>query len=217
MKMTSNQVAIGTKICGMNVPDNIISIGALRPNYLGFIFYEKSARSFTGTIPNLPKSIIKVGVFVNESIPIIEQKIGIHKLDGVQLHGSESPEYCANLRRQTHNKVKIIKAFSVDTMFNFDDVSEFELHCDFFLFDTKGRLPGGNGVLFDWTILLNYRGNTPFFLSGGIGVNDIKQIQKLIDAKLPIHAIDFNSKLEIEPGLKNVELCDKAIKAVANL
>ena len=217
MNMSSNQILIGTKICGMNVPDNIISIGALRPNYLGFIFYEKSARYFTGTIPKLPQSIIKVGVFVNESIPIIKQKIAIHSLDAIQLHGSESPEYCANLRRQMHHEVKIIKAFSVDTIFNFDYVSEFECHCDFFLFDTKGRLPGGNGVLFDWTILLNYQGRTPFFLSGGIGVNDIEQIQKLIDAILPIHAIDFNSKLEIEPGLKNVELCDKAIKAVAKL
>ncbi len=217
MNTSRNQAFIGSKICGMTVPNNIIDIGALRPDYLGFIFYEKSARYFTGTISNLPKSIIKVGVFVNESIPIIKQKIGIHKLNAVQLHGSESPEYCAKLRLQMHREVKIIKAFSVDTIFNFEDVSEFECHCDFFLFDTKGELPGGNGELFNWTMLLNYQSKTPFFLSGGIGVNDIKEVKKLIDAKLPIHAIDFNSKLEIAPGLKNVELCDNAIKAVANL
>ena len=93
--------------------------------------------------------------------------------------------------------------FSVNDDFNFSTLKPFETVCDYFLFDTKGKLPGGNGLTFNWQILQQYKLTKPFFLSGGIGLDEIENIKKL---NLPIYAIDVNSKFEIEPGLKNIEL-----------
>lgn len=187
----------------MKYPENIIEVGALLPDYMGFIFYEKSARYFNGTIPELIKTIKKVGVFVNESVENIIEKINEHNLQAVQLHGEESVVFCEELKNKIDNKIEIIKVFSVGDDFNFDLLKPFESVCDYFLFDTKGKLPGGNGTTFDWKILKNYKSDKPFFLSGGIGLEEIAAIKNL---KLPVYAIDVNSRFEIEPGLKNKNL-----------
>ena len=191
----------------MKYPDNILEVGALLPDYMGFIFWEKSARYFDGEIPELPKSIKKVGVFVNESVENIIQKITKHNLQAIQLHGKESVEFCEDLKGKIDSSVEIIKVFSVGDDFDFDVLKPFENVCDYFLFDTKGKLPGGNGTTFDRKTLENYQSEKPFFLSGGIGIEEIPTIVKL---KLPIYAIDVNSRFEIEPGLKNVQLCKDA-------
>ncbi|WP_394773990.1 phosphoribosylanthranilate isomerase [Flavobacterium sp.] len=191
------------KICGMKYPENIIEVGALLPDYMGFIFYEKSARYFNGTIPELIKTIKKVGVFVNESVENIIDKINEHNLQAVQLHGEESIEFCQELKNKIDKKIEIIKVFSVGDDFDFEVLKPFEAVCDYFLFDTKGKLPGGNGTTFDWKILKNYKSDKPFFLSGGIGLEEIAAIKNL---KLPVYAIDVNSRFEIEPGLKNKNL-----------
>lgn len=187
----------------MKYPENILEVGALLPDYMGFIFYEKSARYFTGTIPELIKTIKKTGVFVNESVENIIEKIKQHNLQAVQLHGDESVEYCKELKNKISKKVEIIKVFSVGDDFDFEVLKPFENVCDYFLFDTKGKLPGGNGTTFDWKILKNYKSDKPFFLSGGIGIEEIAAIKNL---KLPVYAIDVNSKFEIESGLKNKNL-----------
>ena len=191
------------KICGMKYPDNILETGALLPDYMGFIFWEKSARFFDGEIPQLPESIKKVGVFVNESVENIIEKINKYNLQAIQLHGKESVEFCQDLKSKINDKIEIIKVFSVGDDFDFDDLKPFENVCDYFLFDTKGKLPGGNGTTFDWKILEKYKSEKPFFLSGGIGVEEIPTIKNL---KLPIYAIDVNSRFEIKPGLKNKNL-----------
>jgi phosphoribosylanthranilate isomerase len=191
------------KICGMKYPENILEVGALLPDYMGFILYEKSARYFTGTIPELIKTIKKTGVFVNETVENIIEKIKQHNLQAVQLHGDESVEYCEELKNKINREVEIIKVFSVGDDFDFEVLKPFENVSDYFLFDTKGKLPGGNGTTFDWKILKNYKSDKPFFLSGGIGIEEIAAIKNL---KLPVYAIDVNSKFEIEPGLKNKKL-----------
>ena len=191
------------KICGMKYPDNILEVGALLPDYMGFIFWEKSARYFDGQIPELIKTIKKTGVFVNESVENIIEKIDKYDLQAVQLHGKESVEFCQNLKNNIDDNIEIIKVFSVGDNFDFDALKPFENVCDYFLFDTKGKLPGGNGTTFDWKILENYDSDKPFFLSGGIGIEEIPTIKNL---KLPIYAIDVNSRFEIEPGLKNINL-----------
>jgi phosphoribosylanthranilate isomerase len=191
------------KICGMKYPDNILEVGALLPDYMGFIFYEKSARYFNGTIPELIKTIKKVGVFVNESVENIIEKINEHNLQAIQLHGTESVAFCQELKSKINKKIEIIKVFSVGDDFDFVVLQPFEEVCDYFLFDTKGKLPGGNGTTFDWKILKNYKSNKPFFLSGGIGIEEIAAIKNL---KLPVYAVDVNSRFEIEPGLKNKNL-----------
>ncbi len=194
------------KICGMKYPDNILQVGSLLPDYMGFIFYEKSSRFFDGEIPEIPKSIKKVGVFVDAPLEDIISKIEKYSLDAVQLHGKESVGFITELVLASKNlkQIEIIKVFSIKNDFDFERLKEYEPVCDYFLFDTKGKLPGGNGYTFDWEVLKNYNSEKPFFLSGGIGIEEIKIIEKM---NLPVYAIDVNSKFEIEPGLKNVELC----------
>lgn len=194
------------KICGMKYPENILEVGALLPDYMGFIFWEKSARYFNGEIPELIETVKKVGVFVNQSQEEILEKVTKYNLQAVQLHGNESVEFCSELKKQLPKKVQIIKAFSADNDFDFEVLKPYEAICDYFLFDTKGKLPGGNGTTFDWTILKKYTSEKPFFLSGGIGINELNAIEEISKTNLPIYAIDVNSKFEIEAGLKNKNL-----------
>ena len=194
------RAGVRIKICGMKFPENILKVGALLPDFMGFIFWEKSSRYFDGEIPMMPKSIKKVGVFVNESLEIVVTKIKKYKLDCIQLHGEESVEFCQKLKE---TPIQIIKVFSIKDNFNFEIFNEFESVCDYFLFDAKGELPGGNGTTFDWNLLKKYPSNKPFFLSGGIGIEEIKLLKEM---NLPVYGIDVNSKFETEPGLKNTEL-----------
>jgi len=197
------------KICGMKYPDNILEVGSLLPEYMGFIFWGKSARYFDGKMPTLPQSIKKTGVFVNASIEEIITKVAQYDLEAVQLHGQESVAFCQELRSKLTKSIEIIKVFSVDANFDFDQLQPFETVCDFFLFDTKGKLPGGNGTTFDWKVLEKYPSQKPFFLSGGIGLDEIDLVNEILKTDLPIYAIDVNSKFEIEAGLKNKKKLDR--------
>jgi len=192
------------KICGMKYQDNITEIASLQPDYLGFIFHEPSPRNFEGSIPELSKSIKKVGVFVDEKVEYIAQQIEKHKLSVIQLHGHETPEMCRLLKS---TKAQVIKVFSIKDEFDFEILTPYEDVCDFFLFDTKGKLPGGNGYVFDWNVLTNYPSTKPFFLSGGIGLDQLEKLKEFLnnEASKYCYAIDVNSRFEIEPGLKIIE------------
>ncbi|MCM5661636.1 phosphoribosylanthranilate isomerase [Galbibacter mesophilus] len=197
----------------MKFLDNIEAVAKLQPDYLGFIFYEKSARFNEDNVPNLPAGIQKIGVFVDAEIDFVLEKVKNHQLHGIQLHGNESPEYCRQLKNKLNSLetgIKIIKVFSIKDEFDFSVLNPFETVVDFYLFDTKGKLPGGNGYTFNWEVLKNYPSEKPFFLSGGIGMEELEKLKSL-DSNLPIHAIDVNSKFELEPGLKNVELLKEFI------
>ena len=200
------------KICGMKFPKNINEIALLQPDYLGFIFYEKSSRNFDDTIPNFSKSIQKIGVFVNASLDEIQEKVKQYELDLVQLHGDENPEFCHLLQK---NKLKVIKAFSIDNQFNFNTLNSYNKFCDYFLFDTKGTNYGGNGYAFDWSVLENYQLDKPYFLSGGIGLENIAKVNSFLtkDYSKNCIAIDCNSKLEVLPGLKSTEKVKQLINA----
>ncbi|WP_233884001.1 phosphoribosylanthranilate isomerase [Tenacibaculum piscium] len=205
------------KVCGMKYVENIQQVAALQPDYLGFIFYEKSKRNFEGIIPDLPKEIKKVGVFVNEIPEIVVSLTEEYGLNTLQLHGDESPEYVQRLttifeesiaEKKQHLKYKIpelIKVFGIKDTFDFEVLKPYELLVDFFLFDTKGKERGGNGITFDWSVLQKYNLTKPFFLSGGIGLEEVSEIKKLRALNLPIYALDVNSKFEIEAGLKSVK------------
>lgn len=191
------------KICGMKETENITEISTLQPDYLGFIFWEKSKRNMTlDVIPELPETIKKVGVFVDASIQEIAAKINQYQLDVIQLHGNESVIFCRNVKKLG---VEVIKVFSMNSNFNFSLVKEYVLAVDYFLFDTKGKLPGGNGVTFDWKILENYHCDTPYFLSGGIGTTEIDGLKEFLKtpAAKKCYAIDVNSRFEKKPGIKN--------------
>jgi len=187
----------------MKFTENIEQVSGLYPDYMGFIFYEKSKRNFEGVIPKLPKSIKKTGVFVNEYPEIVISLVEEYQLEAIQLHGDETVTYIKQLK--THlPSIEIIKVFGIKDEFNFDVLTPFLPLVDYFLFDTKGKERGGNGVQFDWSVLEAYPYEKPFFLSGGIGLKDVLDIQKIIDSNVPIYALDINSKFEIEPGLKNI-------------
>ena len=216
------------KVCGMKYLENIEQVVGLQPDYLGFIFYEKSKRNFEGIIPEFSKSIKKTGVFVNEYVEIVISLVEEYRLDAIQLHGDESLEYVADLKNQlkerralfidenkqikkkknkhyiSENEVELIKVFGIKDEFNYDVLTPYLEVVDFFLFDTKGKERGGNGTKFDWSILEKYPFKKPFFLSGGIGLEDVEDIQKIVKLDLPIYALDINSKFESKPGLKNI-------------
>jgi phosphoribosylanthranilate isomerase len=191
------------KVCGMKYPENIIEMAALQPDYMGFIFWEPSPRYFNGSIPILAEPTQKVGVFVNAAIDEIEDKVKQHNLHAIQLHGEESPAYCRHLKRLN---VEVIKVFSIGKHFDFTLLEPYEAVSDYYLFDTKGKLPGGNGYGFDWKVLENYPYVKPYFLSGGIGLEEVNSLTSFLKtpAAKYCYAVDVNSKFEIQPGLKNL-------------
>tara|TARA_R110000868_G_scaffold30589_2_gene112887 strand:+ start:3913 stop:4587 length:675 start_codon:yes stop_codon:yes gene_type:complete len=202
---TWGNTSLKLKICGMKL--NTANVAALQPDYLGFIFWENSKRNFTGAIEAIPHQIKKVGVFVNASLAEIKEKVNKYGLLAVQLHGDESPQFCEALKKEM-NTILLIKVFSIKDEFDFSALTPYDKIVDFYLFDTKGKLPGGNGYTFDWDVLKNYPSKKPYFLSGGIGLEEINQLKSFL--KIPTskycHAIDVNSKFEIEPGLKDIRL-----------
>ncbi|WP_233565265.1 phosphoribosylanthranilate isomerase [Aquimarina sp. AD10] len=201
------------KVCGMKYEENITAVADLKPDYLGFIFYEKSPRNFEEDISELPDTIKKTGVFVDASINFIIEKVVKFGFNAIQLHGNESPEYCQELRNQLngpqrpsgYRHIEVWKVFSIKDQFDFKILKSYEGIVDYFLFDTKGKEKGGNGYTFDWRVLENYPSTTPFILSGGIGLNEIEKIKEIMKTGLPIYALDVNSKFETAPGLKNIE------------
>ena len=204
------------KVCGMRNPENIKMVSDLKHDYMGFIFYPPSKRYVgsefpVSTIDQVDSTIKKIGVFVNEDLDTISKLHKKYKLDYVQVHGDETAEYCSKLSKKG---VRIIKAFRIDNTFDFEQTKAFKPYCDFFLFDTKGALYGGNGTRFNWEILKNYDNETPFFLSGGIAYVDIPAIQQM--KHLNIESIDINSKFEIEPGLKDEIRLTELIKLIVN-
>ncbi len=192
----------------MRDSDNIRQVSALNPGYMGFIFYEPSPRyvGFDFEISkDFPASIKRVGVFVNHSEWVVSETMKKHKLDYAQLHGDESLPYCKKLKAEG---ISIIKVFRVDEEFDFALTRHFETVADFFLFDTKGKLYGGNSKPFDWQLLSKYNQALPFFLSGGIHPDSIESIKKL---SLNIYALDVNSGAESTPGIKDVKKISEII------
>lgn len=207
------------KVCGLK--HNITEVAQLQPDYLGFIFYDKSPRYFNGNMPQLPKHLKKVGVFVNASIAYIIEKTEQYQLNAIQLHGNESVMFCKALKAYCHSEfisesplenpkqvqVDIIKVFSIKDSFDFSVLKAYEEVVDYFLFDTKGKQPGGNGYTFNWSVLKNYPSTKPYFLSGGIGLNEVDNVLSFLSKKESqyCYALDVNSKFEIEAGLKDIE------------
>ena len=199
------------KVCGMREPENIRAVEALGIDLMGFIFWPPSSR-YVGEKPSyLPRNCRRVGVFVDAALPDILAAVEDFRLDGVQLHGHENPEAIAALKAHIPG-VRIVKSLAVAGP---EDLAQAEAYadvCDAFLFDTKGKLPGGNGRQFDWSVLQRYRGRLPFLLSGGIGPDDAQRI-RAFDVPGCI-GIDLNSRFETAPGLKDVDALRTFIETV---
>ncbi len=199
------------KICGMRYTENIQRVSRYHPDFMGFIFYPHSPRyvKTDESLPILPASIKKVGVFVDQSWEEMNHLIDKHRLDGVQFHGHESEEMAAQMKQRG---LIVIKAFRIDQDFDFARLVRYETAVDYFLFDTKGKVPGGTGQTFDWSLLHHYIGSLPFLLSGGLSEQNIKQALEFKHPRLA--GVDLNSGVEISPGIKDLEKIKRIIQTI---
>ncbi|MCC8425972.1 phosphoribosylanthranilate isomerase [Mucilaginibacter sp. UR6-11] len=200
------------KVCGLKYPDNINAVANLVPDYVGFICYDRSPR-FVGdiaadTLKSLPASIYKTGVFVNESRQEINRLAANLGFNAIQLHGDEDPDFANSFR----NKVQVIKAFGVNPDFDFNQLNDYANKVDYFLFDTKTAEYGGSGKAFDWSVLNKYNLNVPFFLSGGLSLDNLAQLAKITHPQF--YGVDLNSRFEIAPGNKDLEKLKQAFSLI---
>ena len=153
-----------------------------------------------------------MGVFVDAALPEILEAVNDFRLDVIQLHGHETPETITALKEVLDPSIRIVKSLSVKDSGDLEQTSAYEGVCDAFLFDTKGKLPGGNGQQFDWNVLRHYQGKLPFLLSGGIGPGDAQRIREFdVPGCL---GIDLNSRFETAPGLKDADALKTFIQTI---
>ena len=199
------------KVCGMTQMHQVLQLDAMGVAYIGFIFYPASKRYVlaTNTLEDLATLQLtqakKVGVFVNEPLASIVSIIKTAKLDMVQLHGDETVDYC----KKVQEEVSTIKVFRVGD--GLPDFNNYVSVVDYFLFDTDSQWYGGTGQHFNWEIIKNTIVPTPFFLSGGIGINDVQGIQVMAGTKAgkSMLGVDLNSQFEEQQGVKQIEKIKK--------
>ncbi|MBC7399551.1 MAG: phosphoribosylanthranilate isomerase [Mucilaginibacter sp.] len=196
------------KVCGLKYPVNITEVTGLEPDYVGFIYYNRSPR-FVGDITaidltSLPSKIIKTGVFVDEDAQEINKLIDEFGFNAIQLHGKESAEFAASFK----GRVEVLKAFGLDENFNLNQLNAYVGKVDYFLFDTKTDAHGGSGKTFNWDILDQYKLDVPFFLSGGLSLDNLAHVAKIKHPQF--YGVDLNSRFETEPGLKDIQKLKQA-------
>lgn len=189
---------------------NIKAVAELSIDYMGFICYPKSARYVKQPLPLSP-SVQNVGVFVNEETEVLLQKAEEFGFDAVQLHGNETADTCQYLRDKN---LYVFKAFGIDDEFDWTILDAYLDRTDVLLFDTKSPQHGGTGQTFNWEKLKEYPYDKPYFLSGGLSLENIGQAAQFEDERMI--GLDLNSKFEIEPGLKDINLLTQALKIVKN-
>lgn len=186
------------KVCGMTDGENIRAVEALGVDMMGFIFYPKSPRCVPSLPTYLPRNAARVGVFVDVPVEEVMVQDIRYRFSMVQLHGSESPEYCRTLKGMGF---RIIKAFSIAEGSELEAVDAYEGLCEMYVFDTKCSGVGGSGRNFDWSLLDNYGGSTPFLLSGGIAPGLEEKLKGFTHPMLA--GYDLNSRFETAPGIKD--------------
>ena len=203
------------KVCGLTKLNQIKELIDLKVDFLGFIFYENSPRYVLNHLSLEQISEInhqaKVGVFVNEDLEKIIEISGQADLNFIQLHGDETEEFISELRQKLNSKIAIIKVIRIG---NLTENLESKIHnlkskIDYLLFDTDSKAFGGTGKTFDWEILNEMEIPIPYFLSGGISLENIHQLSTINHQPI---ALDINSKFEIEPGNKDLEKIKEFIK-----
>lgn len=202
------------KVCGITAMKQVEELALMGVDYAGFIFYEKSPRFVGKKIDSFAlkqfDAINKTGVFVNADIEFVLKTVEDYGLNFVQLHGNETPDFCARLKQL----VPVVKAFGIKNDISISNlVMPYEAAVNYFLFDTKATSYGGTGRKFDWSVLENQPIFKPYFLSGGIGANDAENI-KDFNKLQKVFALDLNSRFEVEPGVKDMDLLKAFIKKI---
>ena len=202
------------KICGMREPDNIRTVAQTGIDWMGMIFWPRSSRYVSDlTVADaIPEGIVRVGVFVDQPINLIADIALRCRLNIIQLHGNESIEIIRKTKQHLGNGVKLMKAISVSSADDIKKAADYAEAVDYLLFDTKCQTVGGSGCQFDWSVLSQYRGSTPFLLSGGIGSDDVEAVSQFRHPKMT--GIDLNSKFEVAPAPKDAEKLSSFINEV---
>ncbi|MCQ2199644.1 MAG: phosphoribosylanthranilate isomerase [Paludibacteraceae bacterium] len=207
------------KVCGMSSPEKIEKYPELSADFMGLIFYPKSKRFVESGLYGTEDEILKalavvrdagikiVGVFVDEPVSTLQFYANKYSLDYIQLHGAENPELARKLKSLGHKVIKAIPVSGLEDIMNISN--DWDGVADYLLFDYKCAEKGGSGKKFDWSVLSEYKGETPFILSGGLGPDDAQDILNLSHDKFV--GVDLNSKFEIAPGLKDLDLLTKFI------
>jgi phosphoribosylanthranilate isomerase len=202
------------KVCGNKSVGQMQQLQALGVDYAGMIFYKGSKRYAGDELHNEQAlirdlTIRKVGVFVNAEYETILHAIRDYDLYAVQLHGDETDEICLELM----DKVKVIKVFRIGDQQDIDELTTpFERVCHYFLFDTDTASFGGSGKQFDWKVVETAKINKPFFLSGGIGLEDAEKLKTFHHPFF--YGVDINSRFETAPGMKDLQQVEQFINTM---
>ncbi len=207
------------KVCGISTRRDLLAIQDMGVEYVGFIFVPSSPRFVLNSldaeelklVSNVFSQTSRVGVFANENAEVVRAIANEYSLTTLQFHGDESPLDCSEFT----DEFEVIKSFSIGSGSDFDKCAAYETSCKLFVFDTAGPLLGGNGTSWDWNLISQYSGCTPFLVSGGIGPDDISKIRLLTHNRFL--GIDINSKFETAPGVKNVETLIQFVRTVKTI
>lgn len=213
----------------MREEENMRDLLRLKPDMVGMIFYAGSPRCIPEN-SNLPQTLAQdlnehptrlTGVFVNASLDEIQQKVDAYDLAAAQLHGSESPSYCLQLKNKlaltrAGGDFQLIKAFGISEDFDWGGLADYQEVVDYFLFDTRSKLHGGTGRQFDWSLLEHYALNTPYLLSGGIGAEDVPRLLEVATRHPLLIGVDLNSRFEMRPGMKDMKQLETTINLLRN-
>ncbi len=204
------------KITGVKYPDNILQVAQLPIDMIGFVFDASSSRYAKNLdmsiLRQIPSHILKVGVFVNETLENILTVLRKYSLNAVQVHGADNVELCRTLKEEAN--VLVIKVFSVTNADNFKVMKDYEKVCDYFLFNTKVDAYAEKLQKFNWNILTAYSGEKEFLLSGNISTDDLKLIFKANPPKMA--GLDVGNKFETKPGMMDINQLRAFIEEMNN-
>ncbi len=199
---------VATKICGINDETAMRTAIAAGARFVGLVFYPPSPRAVepedaAELAALVPSGVTKVGLFVDPDDALLERVLAYVPLDMIQLHGSETPERCREIRARWN--LPVMKAIKVSTSGDIDDAEAYDGAVDWLMFDAKapkdmkGALPGGNALAFDWTLLAGWDFRVPWMLAGGLDPDNLAEAVRLSGAKV----VDVSSGVESAPGRKD--------------
>lgn len=194
----------------MRDAENIRQVEKLGIDWMGFICWPERISRYVDTTPCYLPSIPRVGVFVNPTLRFVNEKVSQLGLSIVQLHGTESPDFCQQVAAEM--PVRVMKAISISDEADLTKAQDYQEAAHYLLFDTKSPKVGGSGHRFRWEILDQYQGQLPFLLAGGIGPDDAEAVKHFSHPRMM--GIDLNSKFETEPAMKDASKLKEFINKI---
>jgi phosphoribosylanthranilate isomerase len=209
---------VEAKICGLSTPETVDAAMRFGARWVGFVTYPRSPRHIsTETMRVLggrvPSAVGRVGLFVDPDDALLDEKLATGALDMLQLHGSETPERVAAIRRRTGKPVmKVIKVAETQDVVR--GIAAYASVVDRLMFDAAdGILPGGNAKAFDWTILSGRAVPVPWFLAGGLTVDNVEEAARITAAS----TVDVSSGVELSRGVKSVDMIRAFLERTTSL